>query len=253
MSDYTTTLRYICESYAGETESQGYDKVDEIINKSRRMIFGDYPIFDEDYREVLETKIIKHFYMREICAETVGLWKMWLNNTMNEIMPVYNKLYETERIKFDPFIDVDYTIEHSRNTAMTNESNSKSQLVNNDSEISNKENNGTSHNVNRYSDTPQGGLNGMTSVENNMYLTNATLDDDTNSSKENRARMASRNEDRDLTNKGTESSLMNYVTRKVGKQGFDNYSEMIMNYRKSFINIDKMIITELESLFFMLW
>lgn len=39
--------------------------------------------------------------------ETVGLWKLYLETRMNEIMPYYNKLYETEARQFDFLQDVD--------------------------------------------------------------------------------------------------------------------------------------------------
>ena len=79
MSKYTTEVRFICEKYAGLEESVGYNKVADIIANSRSKVFDfDYPIFDETYRSILETKILKHFYLREICAETVGVWKHFL-------------------------------------------------------------------------------------------------------------------------------------------------------------------------------
>ena len=34
---------------------------------------------------------------------------MWLDARMNEIMPYYNKLYESELLEFNPFYDADYT------------------------------------------------------------------------------------------------------------------------------------------------
>ena len=34
MAKYTTEVRYICESYAGLTESVGYDSIDDVIEKS---------------------------------------------------------------------------------------------------------------------------------------------------------------------------------------------------------------------------
>lgn len=115
MSHYTTELRFICENYAGLTESEGYGNVSDIIEKSRTQVFDfDFPIFDENYRSVLETKIIKHYYTREIGAETVGLWKHFLDRRMNEIMPYYNKLYESELLEFNPLYDTDYRINSQR-------------------------------------------------------------------------------------------------------------------------------------------
>ena len=122
MSKYTTEVRYICETNASLSESEGYNSVDTIIAESRAKIFDfDYPIFDETYKPTLETKILRHYYTREIGVETVGLWKHFLNMRMNEIMPYYNKLYESELIEFNPLYDVDYTKEgtHSDNEDRT--------------------------------------------------------------------------------------------------------------------------------------
>lgn len=108
MSKYTTEVRYICEHYAGLDESVGYNSTLETIEAARNHIFEpDYPIFNEEYRSVLETKILRHFYTREIAAESVGLWKMWLNTRLHEIMPYYNQRYESEFIRFNPLYDTD--------------------------------------------------------------------------------------------------------------------------------------------------
>lgn len=106
MSKYTTELRYICEVNAGETESTGYNDVQEVIDNSWDKIFSfDFPIFDENYREGLCKKIIKHYYTREIAEETYGLWKLRLDARMNEIMPYFNKLYESELIAIEPLVN----------------------------------------------------------------------------------------------------------------------------------------------------
>lgn len=150
MSSYTTQVRFICETAAGYNESQGYGKVDEIIHKAIPYVFDfQFPIFDEQYRETLCTKILKHYYTREICEETVGLWKLRLATKMNEIMPYYNKLYESELIKFDPMKDTDTTTEHHG------------------------KNSGNGVRRNLYSETPQGALQDL---ENETYLTNASKD-----------------------------------------------------------------------------
>ena len=116
MSKYTTELRYICEVASGLDESKGYNSVNEIINDSYQSIFDfDYPIFDAVYKPVLEKKIIKHFYTREIGFETVGRWKLALDARMKEIMPYYNKLYQSEALVFNPLYDADYTRSGTRN------------------------------------------------------------------------------------------------------------------------------------------
>ena len=110
MSNFTTQVRFICETACGETESRGLADLDRILEAGREYIFDfDYPIFDEAYRIPLETKILKHYYTREISEETVGLWKLRLSARMGEIMPYYNQLYQSELLSFNPLYDADYT------------------------------------------------------------------------------------------------------------------------------------------------
>lgn len=120
MSKYTTEVRFICETEAGLTDSVGYTSINDVLDVAIPKVFDfDYPIFDTNYKNVLERKILKHYYTREICAETVGLWKHFLSVRMNEIMPYYNKLYESELLNFNPFYDVDYSKTHE-GTGSTN-------------------------------------------------------------------------------------------------------------------------------------
>lgn len=116
MSKYTTEVRFLCESLTGHTESVGFNSVDEILNQAAPLIFDfNFPIYDESYRLVLEKKILRHYYTREISEETYGLWKLRLEDRMNVIMPYYNKLYESALLTFNPFYDVDLTTQHEGN------------------------------------------------------------------------------------------------------------------------------------------
>ena len=198
MSKYTTEVRYICETYAGYDESQGFNKVDEIIKVAAPKVFDfDFPIFDENYRLPLETKILRHYYTREISEETVGLWKLRLSDKMNMLMPYFNKLYESELFKFNPFYDVDYNREHEGEDHGESNSNTKvsdgfdnrtdnTHQTRTGNDTSNQKRTGTdtttnnkTDNVNRwdlYSDTPQGGVQGILAAQDiaeNAYLTNA--------------------------------------------------------------------------------
>lgn len=62
---------------------------------------GDYPIWDESYRNVLNTKIKNHYYFKEIGQETPARFKFYLDTKLNEIMPYYNELYLTTLKKYD--------------------------------------------------------------------------------------------------------------------------------------------------------
>lgn len=111
MSKYTTEVRYICETNTSRPiVGDGFNNVEEIINASHGNIFNfEYPVFDNRYRAILEKKILRHFYTREICDETVGLWKLRMCDRLNVIMPYYNQLYESALLEFNPFYDTDYT------------------------------------------------------------------------------------------------------------------------------------------------
>ena len=235
MSKYTTELRFICEQYAGYNESQPLSKINEIIEKAIPKVFDfNFPIFDEQYRNIICTKIIKHYYTREIGCETVGLWKLWLNTKLNEIMPYYNQLYKSELLKFNPLYDIDMTTSNKGNK--NDKSNTKT--------IENISSNDISDDSrwDLYSDTPQGNLQ---NVENETYLTNARKA--TNKSKN----IASSNgsSDTGYTNTTTED----YIQKVTGKSSGISYSKLLEEFRKTFLNIDTMIIKELETLFFQLW
>lgn len=113
MSKYTTEVRYICEYYSGASESVGFNSIEDILGKSWDKVFDfDFPLFDENYRQALCTKILRHFYTREIGEETVGLWKLRLDTRLNDIMPYYNKLYESETLKINPLYTFNFSKSH---------------------------------------------------------------------------------------------------------------------------------------------
>lgn len=266
MSKYTSQLRFICESLAGLDESVGFNDVDRVVAESRNKIFGNYPIFDEAYREQLETKILKHYYTREICAESFGLWKLWLNNTMNEIMPYYNKLYKSELLEFNPLYTMDYRTVRSKNNASNTNGNEKIQSESDDKYSSNDAKNTTSENKenstgwNLYSDTPQGGIGGINGdLQNNTFLTNATKvtnDTNNNSSGSVVGIQSGNNKNIGKSEKTSENSkvdIESYTERVFGKNDNKSYSELIKEFRNNFLNIDEMIIDRLSDLFMLIW
>lgn len=112
MAVYTTQLRSICESLSGQMPG-GYTDTSKIIETARPQIFDfSYPIFEDSYKSVLETKIIRHYYTQEIGLETYGLFKFKLETRLNEIMPYYNKLYESNELKYDVLTDYSYRKTH---------------------------------------------------------------------------------------------------------------------------------------------
>lgn len=263
MSKYTTEVRFICEELSGLTESKGYNDVETIIEEARPKIFNfSYPIFDNSYKGVLETKILKHFYTREIGEETVGLWRLRLNTRLNEIMPYYNKMYESELLEFNPFYDVDVTTTHTQEDNGEEEGTTTEARTDNitdtATETMNDDATATNTNWNYYNDTPQGGINGIDPEINQLnYLTNvtkitdngATTDDYTKQNNYTRARTGSTNG----TNNKTITNMQEFEQHVTGKRGFNSFSKMLLEFRETFLNIDMMVIEELNDLFLNLW
>lgn len=61
-----------------------------------------YPIWREDHREELNTKIIEHYANRQIGFETFGRFKYELNVRMREIMPYYIDIWKTTQYEYNP-------------------------------------------------------------------------------------------------------------------------------------------------------
>lgn len=289
MSRYTTEVRFICESAAGLVKSEGFDSVDEVLTVAAPRVFNfDFPIWDESYRLALEKKILRHYYTREICAETVGLWKLWMSDKLNMIMPYYNKLYETTVLQFNPLYDVDVTREHEgasegtsrgTSTSSSNGSSSVSETNNGGGTITDSgstvNSSDNSNDWRLFSDTPQGGIVGVenasiiqdSSLADYAYLTTAENDihsggtsvtgQGSNTRTRNTVDTSVRNgSTTDASTGSTTGAVSNtdeYVERVFGKQGTKSYSNMLLEFRKTIINIDAMIIEELEDLFFKLW
>jgi len=239
MSKYTTEIRFICETFAGLDTSVGLTQVNDVISKAREKIFDfSYPIFDEKYRAVLETKILRHYYTREIGFETIALWKMFLETKLNEVMPYYNQLYKSELLEFNPFYDVEVTRTHdgSSNKNESGES-TGSNAVNDSSKI------GTESDS-RYSDTPQGTIENL---KNDTYLTNANVSETQTSSTSNSTSNSLFSQNNRVDN------LEKYTEVVKGKQGTENYSDLLIKFRTTFLNIDMEVINALGDLFLNLW
>ena len=243
MSKYTTEVRFICESVAGENVSVGYSSVNRIIKQAIPKIFDfDFPIFDEDYREVLCGKILKHFYLREIGLETVGLWKLMLDTRLNEIMPYYNQLYRSELLEFNPLED--YKMKKTGNKGKDETKTENGNLMSAGQNIAEQKASTEGTEYNLYSDTPQGALTG---VDEEAYLSNArkVTTNDSTDAKTTGSSNYSENKTNTDTLKGTET----YIEELSGKIGGVSYSKLLNEYRETFINIDMMIIEELNDLF----
>lgn len=253
MSKYTTEVRFICENSAGFSESEGADNVDSILDKCWNKVFNfNFPIFDENYRQVLCRKILKHYYTREIAHETVGRWKLALNAKLNEIMPYYNQLYKSELLEFNPFYDVDLT--RSREGSGTSNRTSNNTETNSGTSKNVSSGSGTSNTdtLNRFSDTPQNSMDTQ-GITDSVPLTTVTKVNEDNTTTNESTDTLTRNDNK--TGSGTENinNTDKYIETVKGKQGTENYSSLLKKFRETFLNIDMMIINDCSDCFFTLW
>lgn len=253
MSKYTTEVRFICENSAGLSESESANNVDSILDKCWNKVFNfDFPIFDENYRQILCKKILKHYYTREIAHETVGRWKLALNAKLNEIMPYYNQLYKSELLEFNPFYDIDLT--RSREGSGTSNRTSNNTEINSGTSKNVSSDSGTNNTVtlNRYSDTPQNSMDSQ-GIADSVPLTTVTKVNEDNTTTNESTDTLTRNDSK--TGNGTENinNTDKYIEKVKGKQGTENYSSLLKKFRETFLNIDMMIIDDCSDCFFTLW
>lgn len=253
MSKYTTEVRFICENSAGLSESEGANNVDSILDKCWNKVFNFYfPIFDENYRQVLCRKILKHYYTREIAHETVGRWKLALNAKLNEIMPYYNQLYKSELLEFNPFYDVDLT--RKREGSGTSNKTSNNTEINSGTSKNVNSGSGTNNTVtlNRFSDTPQNSMDTQ-GIADSVPLTTVTKVNEDNTTTNDSTDTLTRDDTK--TGNGTENinNTDKYIETVKGKQGTENYSSLLKKFRETFLNIDMMIIEDCSDCFFTLW
>lgn len=220
MSKYTIELRKIIE-YEGRETVENY--------------FKDYCVYNyltqEQYETILNTniwskdrlasKIVDHYYMREIGYETIGLFKHYAKVYMQEIMERYLPLIYSNSIIYDPLVNVNYEESFTRN------------IVGNGESESNSNNNASGLSVN--SETPQGQISKSEILEG-KYASNTG---------------ASETESNIHDSSNTRSNTDETYSKKVkGNSGVSATSQkMIQQFRDNIRSIDEEIINELDKLF----
>lgn len=188
-----------------------------LINHNFDFGLQNYPIFNETYREILNNNILNYYYESEIGFETAELFKRYLNNTMQLIMPKYNEIYKAQETALENILG---------NVNLVETSNRKNQ--NNVNTTSNS----LSRNKNLFQDTPQGKLD-FTELENQKWATNYTM----NNSNIEDASQSNGNNNEDFTRiiKGNNGNKYNL--------------DLLYDIKNNLLNIDKLIIDELSDLF----
>lgn len=206
MSKYTTTIK-------------------NLIDNNFDFQLTDYPIFDESYRQTLNNNILNHYYMNEIGFETASLFRFYLKQKLNEVMPYYNVLYEKQKELLEKLTgNVDLTETLTRETGSITEANSTSK----------SDTAGDSKSV--FLDTPQGNEYKGT-IDQTDYATNVTFGKSgTNSNIQDNSKS---------TGTGTE----NYIKKITGNNGNMYNVEVLSKIKNNLLNIDMLIINDLNELF----
>lgn len=199
MSKYTITIKNLIDN----NFNFGLDK---------------YPIFNETYRNILNNKILNHYYMCEIGLETAELFKFYLNNRLNEIMHYYNILYKKQEELLEKNIYNNVDLEESTNRK--NQTNTSSNS------------NSNSKNKNLFQDTPQGKID-MTVFDEQIYATNLTL---------NKGEIAD-------TIKSFGNNNEDFTRKIKGNNGNKYYLDIYKDVKENILNIDMLIINDLKDLF----
>lgn len=137
-------------------EAEEQTKIKNLAAAGREDIFDfDYPLSTHVDKEDFEVMILNHFLMRRIGYDTLNAFKIALNVKMNEIMPMYNKMFD--------MLD-GWNIFNDGETVLESGTNSLNNIT-------------TSSNTSdrRYSDTPQQQLK---NVQNGKYISDYNYDQD---------------------------------------------------------------------------
>ena len=125
MARYTFELREIISTF-GEEEVKSwfmdYDLSDFLTDEEIRVIESK-GIWS---KEQLADRIITHFKMREIGTDSIGSFKLYLKDLLNETMETYAPILYSTSIKFDPLVNVDFTESFERTSENQSTSNSTS-------------------------------------------------------------------------------------------------------------------------------
>ena len=240
MADFTMELQEVIEALYGtspdpEDYEQEYDSLTfqnvtygrlPVLDDYVELGLGSYPIFNESYRKILNGKIIDEYWHREIGTETIDNFKMVLRKKMDQIMPYYNKLYDTEQINYSALQTMDI---HSVGSSTLDGTESGAS-----SNTTSSETKSGSRGIN--SNFPQTVLSG-----NGDY---ATSGNDLNSTSEIDALG-------EVTSESNNNSESTSDSRVTGFQGIA--SDLVTRYRNSLLNIDTMILADLEDCFMLLF
>ena len=195
-------------------DAEEQTKIKNLAREGREDIFDfEYPLSQNVDKEDFEVMILNHFLMRRIGYDTMTAFKIALDVKLNEIMPMYNKMFDMLE-NWNVFNDGE-RVTRTVTDAGTNSLNNTT----------------TSQNTSdrRYSDTPQ---NQLSNVRDGKYITDYNYDTDNGSVSS--------------LSSGTDSRNTSETIIRTPSDKMKLYKEFIENKK----SIMTMIFEDLEPLFY---
>jgi hypothetical protein len=214
-------------------------------------ILNNYPLENENFidptrkdnknrREVLNEKIISHFYFREIGFETANRFLFHLQRRLNEIMTLYNQRYKSIDLDINPIDNVNMTETFSHEISGTGKTTSNGTSVNSGLTTHESEALGVD------SDTPPTELT-EEDIKGNKYASK------TGHSKNTGTDTADSTNNSSGEINSTDSKTETYTRKEFGSSKGYTFAQNIQQWRDIMLNIETEIINELNDLFMNVW
>lgn len=220
-------------------------KIKDLPREGRAKIFNfDYPLSTHINKEDFEILILKHYMMRRINFDTVTAFRINLDAKLNEIMPMYNKMFDALD-NWNIFTDGEVTTRTGQDATTTT---AQRQSTNNASNsLSNSSTTGdTSTSDRRYSDTPQ---NRLAEVRDGEYVTDYNYDTTTSSGTDSSTSSGTSQSTTNENDSGTDNKSYNETITRTPADKIAIMKEMQENIK----SIYTLIFDELDVLFYGLY
>lgn len=249
-------------------DSESKTKIRNLAKAGRETIFDfDYPLSDNINKETFETNILNHYLMRRIGYETVTAFQIGLESKLNEIMPVYNKMFD---VLFTDLGDVtikEGTGNRETKTDTKGKDNKTTNNITGKTSQNNSETNNTLSNTTntttenisdrRNSELPQSEIE---NVQNASYLTDYNYDtvnntgEDTSESEGNSTTESSSSESgtSNTLESATNENNQNVIDDNKYKETIThiNNLEVLKNLNENIKNVYSLIYKDLDVLFY---
>ena len=235
MSEYTTQLRWIIQSKAGNPELP----IDEQIKLAVPKIFDfDFPIWNEDERQFFCEYVLYRYFYSEIAAETYGMWHLWLRQKLFQIMPNYIDYYNMSKdVNF--LEDVDLKTSSQTETKNHGENSGDSRTTRNETSNGNTTTSGKAHGA--HFDYPQSGV-GRGDYE-------SYADTDTTEQKQNSTANGNSTSNYNYNGSTTDTGSATRTENKHGRSGGRSPGALLKELKEYHIIIVQDAAEELSDLF----